>query len=57
MIDPRKWLPANVLSARLKVSRQVVHNWIKRGKVKTKEVPEWDMTLVDAAVTPKQPGK
>lgn len=57
MIDQKKWLPAHVLAARLKVSRQVVHNWVKRGKVKTKEVPEWQMTLVDAQATPPRHGK
>ncbi len=53
MINPKKWIPAHVLAARLKVSRQVVHNWIKRGKIKTKKIPEWGMTLVDASATPQ----
>lgn len=54
IIDTKKWIPPTMLADRLKVSKQVVNNWIARGKLKVLEVPEWGMRFVDAAFTPKQ---
>jgi hypothetical protein len=52
-LDTTKWIPAHVLAAKLNVTRQVVHNWIKRKKLITIYVDDWEMELVDATFTPK----
>ncbi len=48
-IDTKKWIPPSALAKKLKVGKQVVNNWIIRGKIKVLDVPEWDIRLVDAA--------
>jgi len=47
-IDTDKWTTQQALAKKLKQSRQVVQNWVQRGKIKTKYIPEWNNTLVDA---------
>lgn len=51
-IDTEKWIPPTMLADRLKVGKQVVNNWIARGKLKVLNVPDWDMRMVDANFRP-----
>ena len=46
-INTDTWVTQQMLAVELKTSVQRVHNWIKRGKITSKFVPELNITLVD----------
>ncbi len=46
-IDNSKWITQQALADDLGISIQRVHNWIKRGNVEAKVIPELRITLVN----------
>ena len=45
-IDTNKWTTPMQYARMQGVSKQVVNNWIKRGKVETKYIAELDLRLI-----------
>ena len=46
-IDSKIWVTQQSLANELGASVQRVHNWIGRGKIETKFIPELNITLVN----------
>lgn len=52
-LDSKKWLTQTQYAKKVKVKKQVVNNWIRRGKLEVRHIPDWDLTLIrkDAMLT------
>ena len=45
-IDPAIWIPQHIYAKKLKVSNQVIHNWVKREQIEYWYIKDWDLRLV-----------
>lgn len=45
-IDTSKWITTWQYTKQKGITRQVLSNWIRRGKVETKMIDELDLTLI-----------
>jgi antitoxin component of RelBE/YafQ-DinJ toxin-antitoxin module len=46
-IDGDTWITQQALADKLGCTIQKVHNWVQRGNIQTKHIPEFNITLVN----------